>query len=222
MEPWDGMRLPPAELFDSLRTELRDTGGLRRGKLDVDALLRNSSVRWCREGRPTPSIDYTEESRVGVKWPAYWRFLELLPETRFLVCLRHPTTTIASYRRKGGRLAQGLEYDTAFNRPLNRRLRQATSDPKIRRVLFYDAIYRAILPHLDRPQVFAVRFERWLEDPEQLLGEIGAFLGVQLGGTPVRIQKPRGSQALPPEELTAILEHCTTAAALGYDPGRLP
>lgn len=222
MEPWDGMRMPPARLFASLREELGETGRLRRGKLDVVALLRNGTVRWWPEGRTTPRLEYRPTSLLGVKWPAYWRYLELLPETRFLVCLRHPVDTIASYRNRGGRLGAGLEYDTAFNRRLNRELRLAADTPALRRVLFYDAIHRAILPHLERPNVLTVRFERWFDDPEALVDEIGAFLGVRLNPPPVRIREPRGRSELPPEELALVVEHCTMARALGYSLKHLP
>jgi hypothetical protein len=35
MEPWDGLRLAPAELFASIRREIDDTGRLSGSKLDV-------------------------------------------------------------------------------------------------------------------------------------------------------------------------------------------
>jgi hypothetical protein len=48
MEPWDGLRSPPAELFASLRAEIAQTGRLCRGKLDVEALAAEDAVRWWR------------------------------------------------------------------------------------------------------------------------------------------------------------------------------
>ena len=50
MEPWDALRLPPRDLFESLRAELATTGKLRRGRLDVAALQSAGAVSWLREG----------------------------------------------------------------------------------------------------------------------------------------------------------------------------
>lgn len=218
MEPWDGMRLPPAELFASLRAEIAETGRLSRGKLDVTALAERGEVSWSPEGTPTPPLDVADDFLLGVKWPAYWRFLDLLPETRFLVCLRHPAEVIASFAATPGRLARGLEYDTVFNRRLNRELLRATSDPAVRRALLWERVSRAVLPHLDRPNVLAVRYERWATDREALRGELSAFLGVELGPWPAALRQPRsarpgeGDPAIP----ALVAEHCPTAAALGY------
>ena len=50
MEPWDGMRLPPADLFASVREEIVQTGWLQKGRLDVEALRSRGEVRWGRDG----------------------------------------------------------------------------------------------------------------------------------------------------------------------------
>lgn len=215
MEPWDGMRLPPAELFASLRREIAETGQLTRGKLDLDALVRDRMVRWQREGAAAVPVPVEEDYLLGVKWPVYWRYLELLPETRFLVCVRHPFEVVASFRASGGRLPQGLDYDTAFNRRMNRELRGATPDATLRRVLLYDYVVSRLLPHLDRPGVLVVRYERWFQEPDELMDEVEHLLGVPLRRDAVEIRPP-DAPSLTAEERRVVAENCRTAAALGY------
>jgi Sulfotransferase family len=215
VEPWDGMRMAPADLFASLRREIDATGVLTRGRLDVEALRREGAAVRGPDGHAPVPLDVEEGFLLGVKWPVYWRYLELLPQTRFVVCLRHPVEVIASFKRSGARLARGLDYDTAFNRRMNEELLAATDDPAVRRVLFHDYAVSRILPHLGRPNVFAVRYERWFSDPSGLLDELGAFLGVRLEPDVVRIRGPEPPR-LPPEELELVAARCTTAAALGY------
>lgn len=216
MEPWDGMRLPPAELFASLRTEIGQTGTLRRGKLDIPALMEQGMVRWCQEGEPSPQINVNSDFLLGVKWVAYWRYLDFLPETRFLICTRHPFDVINSCNSHGGRLAQGLEYDTAFNRKMNQALTAATRDSALRRILLYNYINERILPFLDKPNTFVVPYHRWFEDPEALLSELSAFLGVRLGLGTVIIQPPKNKPGLSSGEMTLIRDRCKVAEALGY------
>lgn len=214
MEPWDGMRLPPAELFASLRAEVA-TGRLRRGRLDLDALEHDGRVVWCRDGERDHPVAAGPDSLLGVKWPAFWRYLELLPTTRFLVCLRDPATTIQSFAHVGGRLAQGLDYDTPFNRVMNETLTAATAEPAERRVLLYDYINERIVPHLSRPNVLAVRFERWFTEPEALVAEVGRFLGVELRTGVARVDA-RPPRALDDETLARVRRYCRTAESLGY------
>jgi hypothetical protein len=219
MEPWDGMRLPPAELFASLRREIQETGRLRRQRLDVNALRDRHEVRWATEGVPAQPVPTGEGYLLGVKWTGYWRYLELLPETRFLVCLRDPVEVVASFRSSGGRLRRGLNYDTAFNRTMNEELAGAASTFTERRVLLYRYVNERILPHLGRPTVLPVRYERWFRDPEALIAEISSFLGVRLGPLNVRLRPPE-----PPRvtggEIALLRRHCgELAEALGY---RLP
>ena len=130
MEPWDGMRLPPDELFASLRREVA-TGRLRRGRLDLSALEHDGAVVWCRDGQREHRVDAAPDHLLGVKWPAFWRYLELLPATRFLVCLRDPAATVHSFALVGGRLSEGLDYETPFNRRMNEALTTATPDPVV-------------------------------------------------------------------------------------------
>ena len=216
MEPWDGMRMPPAELFASIRREIQDTGRLTRGRLDLTALSEDGAVRWTQDGGSERALEISDDYLLGVKWPVFWRYLELLPHTKFLACLRHPIDVINSYAHAGGRVAQGLHYDTAFNRAMNRSLLDATDDVALRRVFLYDYIHERILPHLNRPNVLAVRYERWFTDPVALLDEISQFLGVDLPGSPAVVERPT-TLALSERELQLIIERCTTAAALGYD-----
>jgi len=215
MEPWDGMRLAPARLFRSLRKEMEETGQLRRGKLDVTTLNRDGGVRWCTEGVCSAPVRCPEDCLVGVKWPAFWRYLELLSATRFIVCLRHPFEVIASYRKAGGSLAEGFDYDIPFNRAMNAELRAGTRDGAIRRIRLYDHINARVLPFLERPNVLAVRYERWFTEPEAVLEELGDFLGADLRGNRARIQPPRQEGQLR-EEIQLIRAHCTTAERLGY------
>lgn len=193
MEPWDGFRLPPAELFASLRQEIEDTGRLRRGKMDVAALRRHRQVAWTGEGAAAPPVAVEPGWKLGVKWPAYWRLLDRLPRTRFVVCLRDREEVLASFARQGGRLAQGLEYDVPFHRDFNRALLAATDDPVERRERFYDRVDAAVRPHLDRPEVFALPYARWFDDPEGLRRELSDFLDVELGPWPARLRPPAPS-----------------------------
>lgn len=217
MEPWDGMRLAPAALFGSLRDEIAQTGQLSRGKLDINALGTGGSVQWWREGEHAHEVSTTPGYLLGVKWPGYWRFLELLPDTKFVLCLRHPLAAIGSYKQAGGRLTRGLNYDTPFNRAMNQYLLAETRDAVLRRVLLFDYVHSRILPYLARRNVFVLRYERWFTEREPLLAELSAFLGVELGpGYPV-LHPPRSTSALTPGEVALVRRHCATAAALGYD-----
>jgi hypothetical protein len=222
MEPWDAMRKPAAELLCSIREELSRTGSLQRGRLDIQALRTRGNVAWVRDGEQANLVDYSKDTLVGVKFPAFWRYLDLLPDTRFVVCLRHPVHVISSFRRTGGRLAEGLEYDVAFHRAMNSELIEATENPAVRRILLFDRIANAILPHLNRPNVLVVRYERWFQEPRELLGELSDFLGTGSllpGPAQIAQQPPRPPDA---EEWRWIAERCTTIEDLGYDPAPRP
>jgi hypothetical protein len=218
MEPWDGMRLSPADLFASLRDEIAGTGWLRRGRLDVGALGSKGQVRWGRDG-DFPHAVATSPDLLGIKWPAFYRYLELLPRTKFLVCLRHPVEVINSYAKQGGRLRHGFEYDIAFNKEMNSHLRTATDQDSVRRILLYDYINLRLAPYLDRPNVFPVRYERWFEDKERLLQELGRFLGHDLAPGKAVIRRPRPVD-IAASEIELIERHCTSAAVLGYELGK--
>lgn len=216
MEPWDGMRSAPASLFRSLREEVESTGRLHRGRLDADALRRDGSVKWQAEGgaaEVTTGPDY----RLGVKWPAYWRYLDLLPDTRFVVCVRHPFEVISSFKAAGGRVALGLQYDTAFNRALNQHLQGATANIALRRALLYEYVNSRILPYIGRPNVFVVRYERWFADRDTMVTQLGEFLGVDLGPGPATIRTPQAGVSLTAHERALVRTHCRSAHALGYD-----
>jgi hypothetical protein len=154
-----------------------------------------------------------------------WRYLDRLPATRFLVCVRGPHEVIASYRRSAGRLTEGLDYEVPFNRRMNRSLLGATDDDALRRVLLYDYVYERILPHLDRPEVFVVRYERWFSDPNALLSELGTFLETDVSSPLARVRPPHDRAAGPTDEdereARIIAAHCRTAEALGYPSGAL-
>lgn len=216
MEPWDGMRMPPAELFASLRRELAGTGELRRGRLDLQALAGDGAVRWCADGATPVAVDSDERTLLGVKWPVYWRYLEHFPDTKFLVCVRDPAEVMLSFQQAGGRLARGLDYPTRFNAAMNAELRGATRRPALRRVLLYDYVNSRLLPFLDRPNVFVVRYERWFEDPDALLSDLGAFLGAELGDSPVRVRRRARQATVSPRDRRLLRRHCRTAEPLGY------
>jgi hypothetical protein len=81
-----------------------------------------------------------------------------------------------------------------------------------------------MLPHLDRPEVLVVRYERWFTEPGAQLTEIGAFLGIDLTRPLARIRPPLNPAPEPTaedeRERALICRHCRTAARLGYDLGR--
>jgi hypothetical protein len=214
MEPWDGMRLPPAELFASLRSEL-EHGELSRGRLDVDSLLSRGEVRWGSDGEFPHRVDTAPDYFLGVKWTVFWRYLDKLPGTKFLVCVRDPIDVVASFAGMKGRLSEGLNYDIPFNREMNASLSAATDDPAIRRALLFEYIASRIAPHLGRPNVLLVRYERWFEDRGGLMRDIAEFLGARLGpGEPVIREPVR--RALDPDTVRLVAERCPSASTLGY------
>lgn len=216
MEPWDGMRIPVSELFAGLRLEIAQ-GMLRRGRLDVDVLMTEERVQWCRDGEKPVALDVTNDFLLGVKWPAFWRYLDLLPNTRFVVCVRDPVETMASFKRSGGRLGQGLSYDLNFNREMNASLEDATGDVELRRVLMYEYINSRIIENLDRPNVFVVRYERWYDDADGLRSDLSDFLDTPIREWRVQIRSMADSRDdLSARELALIRGYCPSAEQLGY------
>jgi hypothetical protein len=209
------MRIPPDTLFSSLRAELESTGGLRRGKLDFDQLARSRDARWRAEGSIT-LLEVMEGYCLGVKWPVFWRYLEFLPNTKFLVCLRDPYEVVASFKRVGGRLGEGLDYDIAFNRTMNDELRRATTDLAARRALLCEYVLSRIVPFLSRPNVLVVKYERWFSEPDAVIDDVGRFLGVRLEDQQVRIRPPESVDPLSPRERSLVRELCPSAEAVGY------
>ena len=216
MEPWDGLRMPPARLFRSLRSEI-ESGVLSRGRLDVEVLTAEGKVGWRGDGATRVSVEVDADYRLGVKWPAFWRYLERLPQTRFLVCVRDPVETVASFKSSGGRLAEGLGYDVAFNSEMNNHLSAATGDVELRRVLLYEYINSRILPLIGRPNMLVVRYERWFDDADGLRREIGDFLDTPIAAWPARIRPPASSGEGPSDrERRLIQEYAQSAAELNY------
>lgn len=221
MEPWDALRLAPAALFTSLRAEVR-AGALLSGHLDVATLRAGGEVVTCTQREAHVPITCDDDVLLAVKCPVLWRYLDRLPSTRFVVCVRDPREVVASCLRSPGRLAEGLDYDVPFNRELNRHLLRATGDPAVRRVLLYDYVYERILPHLARPEVLTVRYERWFTEPDLLLAELGAFLETDLSHPLAQVRPPSNQAARPIDgELAALVHaHCRTADHLGYAKAR--
>lgn len=215
MEPWDGMRLEPAPLFRSLRQEI-GCGALTRGRLDHSALARDGSVRWTPEGRAAWPVEADRDHLLGVKWTGWWQFIDRLPTTPFLVCLRSPAEVVASMRDAGGRLRRGLQYDTPFNRQLNATLLAATNDDAVRRIMLFDHIHVRLAPLLDHENVLVVRYEDWVTRPDQLLSEISTFLGRDLSKAPVRV-RPARPLRMDSREVELMRAHCQTAGMIGYD-----
>jgi hypothetical protein len=209
MEPWDAYRLPPRQLFTSLREEI-GSGLLSRGRLDIEALRRAGEVRWCRDGeRPAP-VTADEDHLLGVKVPAFRRWLDLAPSLRAVVCLRDPAEVLDSFERVGGRLGVGLEYDITFNRAMNERL-GAIDDLAERRLALFDEVHARLLPHLGRPEVHVVRYEDWFTRPEEVRAGLSAFLGEEVGDHPrLELGAPASASA------RALAARSRTAAALGY------
>ena len=216
MEPWDGLRMPPAELFASLRKEIRDTGGISRGKLDLDALRDHGRIQWTSEGSQSMEFDDVGNLVLGVKWPTFWQYLGTLTGTKFLVCVRDPYEVVASFKRVGGRLGQGLEYAVRFNRRMNRELRTMAAEDWQRRVLLYEYITSRVLRFAKDSNVMLVRFERWFDDPNGLVAEMSQFLDVDVDLPEIRIRKPNRELSLDRRERDRVAEVCDSARALGY------
>lgn len=217
VEPWDGMRMLPAELCASLRREAL-TGMMARGRLDVRALQRSGEVRWTRDGEHPYRVELGPDSMIGVKWPVYWQYLSSLRRTKFVVCVRDPVEIIASFEQTGGRLADGLDYDIRFNHRMNEYLLAATDDPATRRALLYEYVAQRIVAHLRDPNVFIARYERWFDDRDGLMSDIGQFLGIEVGRGLPHVRPPRSAEGR--HDLVALVRrHCPSAAALGYGVG---
>lgn len=209
------MIVSPQALFARIRNEL-DTGGqLQQGRLDLKALLEEGEVRWCLEDKTGRPVELSADYLLGVKWPAFWRYLELLPNTKFLVCVRDPIAVVNSFKNGLTRLSLGLDREVAFNARMNQYLRSETFDLALRRVLLYDYINERLLPHLDRPNVMAVRYERWFTERDALVQELSEFLKVRLTFGPAAIHEP-ANLTLTDRELALVRSHCRTAERLGY------
>lgn len=217
VEPWDGLRLPPDALFRRWRQEIA-SGEIRGGTLDFDALRNDGRVIRVPEGSSRTKVAADPDVLLGIKWPTFFQYLDLLPDTKFVLCIRHPFEVIGSMQRlSGSNVQSGLDYDLPFNRVMNAELRRRHADPALRRIALFDYVHERVLHHLDRPNVFVVRYEHWLERRDALLGELGAFLGVSLGACPVKVRSRAEQEDCAPDTRALIRAHSTTAARLGYD-----
>lgn len=216
MEPWDGLRLLPHDLFSSLRAEIDETGTLSRGRLDIEVMRSTRRVEWTRDSASATPISMSDNYHLGVKWPTFWQYLELLPTTKFLITIRHPVDVLASFERVGGRLGDGLDYDVPFNARMNSWLQQTSRDPFVRRALMYEYIYRRISPHLVRDNVLAVHYEEWFTDPDALKQRIARFLGLESVPSPIEVRKPPALNH-PPQLTELVSKTCLVADELGYD-----
>ena len=210
------MRMAPAELFSQLREEVELHGRLETGTLDLPALRRDGSIRRVPEGDGAADVAVGDGWSLGVKWPAYVQLIERMPGTRFIVCLRHPLDTIASFKLVGGSVKAGMDYNIPFNRAMNDQLRSVGTEAT-RRVALYEYVHTLIRPHLDRANVLAVRYEDWFTDPTALWSRIEAFLERPLNPPTPRIRHVDRRDILTAEDRRLIAEQCKSASWLGYD-----
>lgn len=215
-EPWDAMRLAPDRLFASLRKEISSTGTLGRGTLDIPLLISQGRIRRIPEDHRPDAVSMQDATFLGVKWPGYFRLIPLLPETKFLVCVRDPLEVIASFKAIGGSVGRGLDYDTRWNRQMNTTLRRATRDRAMRRVLLFDYVHGLLIPLLEQPNVLVVRYEEWFSEPRRQLQRIADFLGCPVREGPVRLRAESKVSALSSDEVELIRARCRTAGSLGY------
>lgn len=216
MQPWDGLRKPIDRLFAELRKEIA-SGRLSSGRLDLAALRETGALVPLSTATKSFPVTVDDDYLLGVKWPVFQRYVELLPETKFLVCARHPAAVVASYTRGAAnpglrRFAKGYPNPNRFNREMVRRLRKATDDAQ-RRLLLFDYHYERVIPQLGRKNVMVVHHERWYTEPGALLAEIGDFLGVPLHPGHVHIE---GRPPLDDPDAETILRRSLTARFLGY------
>lgn len=221
VEPWEGLRVPPAELFKQMRREILITMEMGEGKLDVLALQQDGQVRWRDLTREPVPVTVRSDFQLGIKWPAFWRYLDFLSDTRFLVCVRDPFEVVTSFKRKGGRLVRGLEYQVAFHRRMNNHLEAATSNAGVRRALLYEYINSRIVDHVHRANVLLVRYERWFNDRNKLLSELSDFLHYKLEFSNVAIRPSTVDATLSVREIEAVKRECKSASVLGYDLDRM-
>ena len=115
----------------------------------------------------------------------------------------------------GGRLRRGLEYECAFYADLNGRLLRSTSEDAERRALLLEESLSAIMSSMDRPNVHVLRYERWFEDPDTVVSELGKFLEVDLAPGTIEITQPR-SREVDPKTVALVAEKVPSATDLGY------
>jgi len=215
-EPWDAMRLAPADLFRSLRREITTTRALTRGTLDVGALLAKGVVNRVEESRSSTPVVVVDDFTLFVKWPSFHRYAPLLPQTKFLVCVRHPFEVISSFKKQGGSLKKGLDYPTAFHASMNARLKGETWRHSLRRVRLFDVVHEEILAISALPNVHIVRYERWFSEADAARDELSRFLGIPIAKGPASLRPPKPELLLSDDERDLIRRACTTAARLGY------
>jgi len=132
------------------------------------------------------------------------------------VCVRAPDEVVRSSKEKRGRLIMGYDYRVAFNREMNDELRRAARTTAERRVLMYEYINSRLLGHLDRPNVYVLRYERWFQDRERVIRELSSFLDIPLGPGHARIRASDSRTSLSRAEVRMLRQHSSAARALGY------
>lgn len=222
MQPWNGLRVSPGDLFRELRDEIDRTKTVNVGRLDLERLATRREISVVAEGSRAFPVETRERYLLGVKWPVFYRYLQHLPDVKFLVCVRDPVDTIRSYELSTANpglraLAQGYGNRNGLNAEMNRHLKRVTDDPSVRRVELFDYHYERIIPHLDSPNVYLVRHERWFTEPARLLTEIGEFLGVALTLDRIpRIKRSQFASYANSDAARLVRARCRTGPLLGY------
>ena len=83
-------------------------------------------------------------------------------------------------------------------------------------MLLFEYVHKRLMPHLTNPQVLVVRYERWFDDRDALLGDISGFLGCDVTARHVELKRSATVGVLSPRDRDLIARHCSTAAELGY------
>jgi hypothetical protein len=227
--PW-GM----ASCYRFLRDEIRN-GRPVKNKIADGKVIEDTAVIDL-ETSYVPAIsssDFLLATKNTLGYLARLRFLaQALPEAVFVACVRHPFTTIASWKGTFHHLREaapqgfrkGFLGDEMMRPAAQERLQDMAHTPsfELRRALLWNHLALLILE--DRAVFSRVfRYEDFVVDPGS---QLRSLLEAAPGAPPFRVaqplttSQPRTNRAdnLTPADLDAIRSVCTeTAAALGYD-----